>query len=109
MEFVHRCAFCGYSRSAQSPTIVEPHCERCGCLLVSESEREASRALVPPEWIETAARRHTRLGRGLMLAAAFAVMFAAAVGGYAAAGVWPATAAFAAAGFLMLPFLAPDA
>ena len=103
MEYLHRCVFCGASRVAGSATILPPHCERCGCLLVSEPKGARETVLAP-----VAPGRHRPLGRALGLAASFAVMFAAMAAGYDIAGVWVAVVAFAAAGLAMLPFLAPE-
>ena len=104
MKYLHRCVFCGARREAESATIVSPHCERCGCLLVSEpaGRHEA------PEPAAFAPGRHGPLGRVLGLAAAVAVMLAATATAYDVAGLWVAVCSFAAAGLAMLPFLAPD-
>jgi len=33
LSHVHYCVYCGASKSAESPTMLEPSCEECGCVL----------------------------------------------------------------------------
>jgi hypothetical protein len=35
MSYLHRCPFCEWEREAGSSTMLDPRCERCGCLLES--------------------------------------------------------------------------
>jgi hypothetical protein len=107
MEFVHRCHFCGWQREAESPTILEPHCETCGCLLSSGRpdqfaphgttvERRFGRGLsLPP-----------RLARALRLSAFASVLLAAAATGFHVGGAWIAIAAIGAGGLAATPALA---
>lgn len=44
-DFVHYCVFCGWSREAQSLTMLEPACERCGCTLRAETREGYDRLL----------------------------------------------------------------
>jgi hypothetical protein len=45
---VHHCLFCGWWRSAEKATIVEPACERCGCTLRADTGDEFDRVTRPP-------------------------------------------------------------
>jgi hypothetical protein len=104
MEFVHRCLFCGWQRDAGSPTILAPHCQRCGCLLASGRQADFAPAL------ETAPRPRrvgpsARAGRWLKIAAFGCALFAAAVTGYDAGGLWVAIGALGASGLAATPLM----
>ena len=45
--YVHHCVFCGWSRPAESATILEPACERCGCVLRGDDADEYARLSRP--------------------------------------------------------------
>jgi hypothetical protein len=105
MEFVHRCHFCGWERETHSPTILEPHCSRCGCLLDS-GRREDFR---PPQSAELSFGRglHVppRTARGLRVGAFGAALFTAAATGFHAGGPWMALGLFGATGLAITPAL----
>jgi hypothetical protein len=104
MEFVHRCLFCGWQRDASSPTILSPHCERCGCLLSSGRPADFSPTL------ETTPRLR-RVGlspaaaRWLRIVAFAAALVAAMVTGYNAGGVWVGIGALGASGLAATPLM----
>jgi hypothetical protein len=101
MDFVHHCFFCGWRREAKSPTILSPHCERCGCLLSSSRNDEAPPRLAALELGR--ARPRPVIGHVLKLTALASLMFAATVWGLGAGGPWVALGAFAASGLLAVP------
>ena len=45
--FIHHCVFCGWWRPAESTTILEPACERCGCTLRADAGDEYERLSRP--------------------------------------------------------------
>jgi hypothetical protein len=99
--FVHYCFFCGWRRDSSSPTILTPHCERCGCLLSSSRQDEAPAS---PGVLEVGrARPRPGVAHALKLAALGSLMFAATVWGFNAGGPWVALGAFAASGLLAVP------
>jgi diguanylate cyclase (GGDEF)-like protein/putative nucleotidyltransferase with HDIG domain len=70
MPYVHHCVFCGWSRPAESATLLAPACEACGCTLRATTPEELRRAgddahaddFVPP----TRSRDVTALFAGLV-------------------------------------------
>ena len=105
MEFVHHCHFCGWQREADSPTILQPHCQRCGCLLSSGRPADlategavelpfARGATVPP-----------RLAGRMRAAAFLGVLFTAAATGLQTGGPWMALGAIGATGLAVTPVL----
>ena len=44
---VHHCVFCGWWRSAEGPTILDPACERCGCTLRADTDEDFDRLTRP--------------------------------------------------------------
>jgi hypothetical protein len=110
MDYVHHCAFCGWGRVSGSATILEPHCERCGCALRSATaaELEASLGSESPSPDRTADRSGARLVAPVSrIAVSIFVMVAAAHAGYAEGGPAIGVAAFGAAGLLTVPVLVP--
>ena len=99
--FVHHCFFCGWRRESSSPTILSPHCERCGCLLSSSREDQAPGGTGVLE--AGRARPRAAVGHALKLAALSSLMFAATLWGYEAGGPWVGLGAFAASGLLAVP------
>jgi hypothetical protein len=104
MEFVHRCLFCGWQRDAGSPTILSPHCERCGCLLAS-----GRRADLAPTLETTPRQRRVNVsagaGRWLRVLAFCSALLAAMVTGYDAGGAWVAVGALGASGLAATPLI----
>ncbi|MDQ3740367.1 MAG: diguanylate cyclase [Actinomycetota bacterium] len=43
MTFVHRCPFCGWERQAESATILDPSCDRCGGALRAIAAEDVER------------------------------------------------------------------
>ena len=104
MEFVHRCHFCGWQREAHSPTILEPLCSTCGCLL--DSGRPADFAPEPAA-VELNFGRELHLSakaaRAFRIGAFGSVLFTAAATGFHAGGPWMAIGAFGATGLALTP------
>ena len=104
MDYVHDCFFCGWRREARSATVLEPHCEQCGCAVRSGSRLSLAgpashlRRVSKPSGIPLAAR----------LATALFAMVTAAHAGYAEAGPAIGLAAFGAAGLISVPLLVPS-
>jgi hypothetical protein len=97
MRYAHRCLFCGFQREAASPTIVLPHCNRCGAILEAvEADRSAPVAAKRREPTELVALGH-RMAPAAVTAGALALMALAAAAGWRAAGVTVSIAAFGAA------------
>jgi hypothetical protein len=114
MRYIHRCVFCSWHRSGAAATMLDPHCERCGCLLeavpreefVADLERRraarikaARAAVVSPRAL--LARRVVRLGATLVIAAALGSA------GYRAGGAAIAAGSFAIATLFSLNVLFP--
>jgi hypothetical protein len=100
MEYEHHCGFCGWRREAASPTMLRPHCERCGCLLEARTtllqpaeRREWRMPSLPPRVVVALALA------GMLPVAAFAARFGYEFGG-------PAGAVLAAIVTLLMTFIA---
>jgi hypothetical protein len=104
MEFRHGCSFCGWSRSSDTPVMLSPNCERCGCSLDAFEVRGDAVPAAPVRRPIVPARAGTALhALGLLFGAL--TLFAAAKLGYRLAGPSGGLISFGAAGFLMLPFV----
>jgi hypothetical protein len=99
VDYVHRCAFCGWRRDASSEVMLAPRCGACGCTL------EASVKQPPNETGPGVARRASRAAKPLAAMVVAGLLVAAARAGYTAGGVAAAVVAVAAMAFLLLPFL----
>jgi len=74
MEWSHYCVYCGASRSADGPTMLEPQCERCGCALRScPAEELPARLAEEVADGQAEARRDGGAWFGVFIAAAFGV------------------------------------
>ena len=104
MDYVHACAFCGWSRAAGSATVLIPHCERCGCNLHAVGAREFERSRTPQSPIH--ARIGPRGGRAAVFALGAVLLFAMARAGFVAGGAPIALAAVGLAALLAAPLLA---
>jgi hypothetical protein len=106
MAYVHACIFCGWSRPAASATIMAPHCEGCGCVLVSSPERPPSPSALPS--LPGARPIPAAVGWLVKGLAAAAVIAAGTKVGYDAGGFWLAGAGFSVSGLLAVPPLMPE-
>ena len=109
MEYVHRCDFCGWSRTAGSAAMTAPLCAECGCGLTSlrtsdlpvpqRSDVEELQSLLP------------RIGPDIMHAMrlAFVVLITAAAARWGLGEGGPAIAvvAFGIAGLFAVPIAVP--
>jgi hypothetical protein len=107
MEYVHDCFFCGWRRTAQSATVLQPRCRQCGCAVRSAPRPDLESPAADP--VPPDAKQPTsgvalagRIGAGLF------AMLAAAHTGYVEAGPAIALAAFGAAGLASVPVLVPS-
>ena len=108
MHYVHRCGFCGWRRRSDSPTVLSPCCERCGCLLSATSSRELG---YEPELHVAAVpvrRLNGALGRLIALAAAALLVVAVTMVGYTEGGAAIAVAALGVGGLLSIPLVFPN-
>jgi hypothetical protein len=101
VDFVHACAFCGWSRNAATAVVLPAGCPDCGCAVDSREAgaRAEAIALAPP------ALPRSRAMRVALWAFALALLFTAARAGSAFSGVSGAITAVGIAGFLLLPFV----
>ena len=101
MDFVHACAFCGWSRPSATPVVLPAGCPECGCAVDS---RDAS---LEPHLTATGASRalDARVLRALAWVFAVALLYTAARAGASVAGLSGAITAIGIAGFLLLPFV----
>ena len=105
MAYVHACLFCGWSRPAETPTIMSPRCGDCGCVLVSGPEAPALGPALPS--LPGARPIPPALGAVLKGLAAAAVIAAGTKVGYDAGGPWLAGAGFSIGGLMAVPPLLP--
>jgi hypothetical protein len=106
MEFVHACAFCGWSRESATPVLLPAGCPDCGCPVDSLPRREADRRALAAA--DAAPPPRLRVHRGVRLVlVAFALLFVvtAARVGYGVLDSEGAIIAVGMAGFLLLPFV----
>jgi hypothetical protein len=105
MDLMHRCSFCGWERGKGSETLLEPLCERCGCVLeAGGAAAGASAAAIEPRAL-VAARRVAVI---VLLLAIVPVVLVAAKVGYGHGGLPLAAGATAVAALLLYVFLAPE-
>jgi hypothetical protein len=100
MEFRHRCSFCGWTRRASTSVMLEPNCERCGCVLdsapaASAPAPERRATALPPNAAFVLVR--------VAIVLAILTLYAAARIGYDAGGAPGAITGVGLAGFLLLP------
>jgi hypothetical protein len=106
---VHRCTFCGWQRGQGSPTMLDPQCERCGCVLEATDPAAGGAVAAPSVAAErdAASVAARRLAAVVLLGAMVPVLLAAAKVGYGHGGLPVASAAMAVAGLLLYVFAAP--
>jgi hypothetical protein len=101
LEFLHGCSFCGWTRECDTPVMLSPSCDHCGCALdaraLGAGDAVAATVALPP--------RLVLLLRGVAVLLGALALWAAASLGFHAAGAAGAMTAFGAGGFLMLPFV----
>ena len=101
---VHRCSFCGWERPAASPTMLDPHCERCGCVL--EPAEPSAAGWEPPAQLR-ALGSSPKVARTAGALAVLPVLLAAAKVGYSHGGAAVAGAALFVAALALFALLAP--
>ncbi|MBI5104053.1 MAG: hypothetical protein HZB46_03530 [Solirubrobacterales bacterium] len=99
----HACGFCGWSRPATSATMLDPRCERCGCVLdaveVAELTPDRGPSLRAPAWALPV----------LLVLLTTPLVLAAAKVAYARGGTAAGAAAFVIAALAAFVALAPSA
>lgn len=109
MEYVHRCDFCGWSRSAGSAAMISPLCDACGCGLTSL--RRSDVPVPRPSDLDELQRIVPRLGpealHALRLTFVVLITAAAARWGLGEGGPAIAVVAFGIAGLFAVPIAVP--
>jgi hypothetical protein len=100
--WVHHCTWCGWSRDAESATILAPQCGNCGGLLeaapaVEGTESSPFRTATP--------RVSPAFGRLIRFAAIVLLLFAAGRFGWGAGGFGLALAAVGVVGLFTVPLI----
>jgi hypothetical protein len=108
MEFVHRCHFCDWQRESHSPTILQPNCGNCGCLLASGRPEDFAPEYAVELRFARAMDVPPRMALALRVGAYVSVLFTAAITGLHAGGPWIAVSAVGAAGLAVTPALVRD-
>jgi hypothetical protein len=104
MTLQHRCSFCDWQRGEGAATLLEPLCERCGCVMDAVPAR-ATVLAAPGEGRAVVVAR--RIGGLALLLGIVPLVLVAAKLGYGHGGLPVATAATAVAALLLYVFLAP--
>ena len=106
MTLQHECSFCGWQRGEGAATLLEPLCERCGCVMD---------AVAPPAPVVPALAGEPRslvvarrIGVLVLLLGIVPMVLAAAKLGYGHGGLPVAGATTAVAALLLYVFLAPE-
>ena len=102
-SWVHRCAWCEWSRDAASPTVLAPRCEHCGGLL--EAVPAVTVAGVPSQLLAVAPRLSPAFGRLLRFVLVGLMLFAAARFGWNAGGAGLALAGVGLVGLFTVPLI----
>lgn len=103
MDYRHDCFFCGWGRASDTPVMLSPRCDRCGCALDAVLVRAES---IAPADVGAGVSGRTLLAlRWLGVLSALVGFYAASKAGYEAAGTSGALIAFGMTGFLLLPFV----
>jgi hypothetical protein len=102
--WVHHCAWCGWSRGGDSPTILAPHCGNCGSLLEAApaaaaigGERSPFKVAVP--------HLSPAFGRLMRFVLMALLLFAAARFGWNAGGFGLGLAAVGVVGLFTVPLI----
>ena len=106
MTLHHRCGFCGWQRGEGAATLLDPTCERCGCVLDACTGQEAAPAAASAEPRSLVIAR--RIGALVLLLAIAPMLAVAAKLGYGEGGLPLAAGATALAALALYVFLAPD-
>jgi hypothetical protein len=102
VDYRHKCFFCGWERASDTPVMLSPCCDLCGCALDAVLAPTASAATGPAFALSRGASLALRWAAVLSALLAF---YAAAKLGYEGAGASGALIAFGVCGFLLLPFV----
>ena len=105
MTVMHRCGFCDWERGEGPATMLEPVCERCGCVLEAGTPVAAVLPVTMDPRTLVAARRVAVI---VLLLGIVPLVLAAAKLGYGQGGLPLAAGATAVAALLVYVFLAPD-
>ena len=105
MGLMHTCGFCSWKRGEGSATVLDPLCERCGCVLDAGTAYDAAPPATMDPRTMAAARRVAVI---VLLLATLPMVLVAAKLGYGQGGLPLAAAATAVAGLLLYVFLAPE-
>ena len=104
MTLEHRCTFCGFNRGGGPATLLDPYCDRCGCVLEALPAPVRTTRAAQTELRAVAARRMALVA--LLLGIVPLVLVAAKLG-YGQGGAPLAAGAAGAASLLLYVFLAP--
>ncbi|MFL5894267.1 MAG: hypothetical protein ACJ76Z_04025 [Thermoleophilaceae bacterium] len=103
--WVHHCPWCGWSRDAESATMLSPRCENCGGLLEAVPAEHAPRAGEGLTRIPAAPRLGPSFGRVARFVMVGLLLFAAARFGWNAGGLGLALAAAGVVGLFTVPLI----
>jgi hypothetical protein len=103
-SWVHVCAWCEWSRAAESPTILSPRCENCGGLLEAAPADGLAGAELSPFRV-AAPQVSPAFGRLIRFALVALLLFAAARFGWQTGGLGLAVAAVGMVGLFALPLI----
>ncbi len=102
MDYRHTCSFCDWERASDTPVMLSPSCDLCGCALDAVLASEVAAAPLPAFLMSRRAELAVRWGAAFSALVAFC---AAAKLGYDGAGASGALTAFGICGFVLLPFV----
>jgi hypothetical protein len=102
MDYRHTCSFCAWERASDTPVMLSPCCDLCGCALDAVLVSTVAAAPAPAFVLSRRSALALRWAGALSALLAF---YAAAKLGYEGAGPSGALIAFGVCGFLLLPFV----
>jgi hypothetical protein len=105
VPWVHHCSWCGWSRDAQSPTILEPYCDNCGGLLEAAPADPTVRGAQRSPFKTATPHVSPAFGRLMRFTAIAVLLFAAGRFGWGAGGFGLALAAVGVVGLFTVPLI----
>jgi hypothetical protein len=103
--WVHHCSWCGWSRDAESATILEPYCGNCGGLLDAAPAGAAVDGAESSPFRTATPHLSPAFGRLMRFAAIAVLLFAAARFGWGDGGPGLALAAVGVVGLFTVPLI----
>src|SRR4051812_29371291 len=104
-QWLHHCSWCGWSREAESSTLLAPRCEVCGGLLEAIPAGAGNGGADPLTRVGAAPRLSPAFGRLVRFALVGLLLFAAARFGWNAGGFGLALAAAGVVGLFTVPLI----